>query len=221
MRSGNVAWEREDICRGEGCHVCVDYTRGGRFWQEFVICFTRQDCGLPERLWLQGNHMIDIPNASGKKMNKDLGVSRTIFFTVLALWGLLSCNSLPLCASERIETTFYPNGQVECETPYRGGTPEGKETCFYESGIRKSEALYTNGTERLFTWFAPDGVPLMSMEYDADHNLVQTKTWYASGEVKNVTTYRNGVRHGMFTEYHKDGTVKSEILYENDRPVAP
>lgn len=151
-------------------------------------------------------------------MYKAMGLTKAIFFTALMLLGILSYGGKPAFASGHVESTYYKSGELECKTPYRDGRIEGTRTCFYKSGIKKSEAVFENNTERIFTWFAPDGVPLMSMEYDSGHNLVQTKTWYTSGEVKNVTAYKNGMRHGLFLEYHRDGAIKSEIFYENDMP---
>lgn len=134
---------------------------------------------------------------------------------------LLGCTVLPPFASgsEQYETTFYRSGAVHCKTPYLNGRKNGTETCFYETGITKTEILYENDIERLFTWYAPDGKPLMCNEFDAQHKLTQSKTWYASGVLKNITPYKDGVRHGLFREYNQDGSLKTEIMYENDIPL--
>lgn len=134
--------------------------------------------------------------------------------------ALLGCTILPTYASAngQYETSYYKSGAVHCKTPYLNGRKDGTETCFYETGIRKTEIVYENGTERLFTWYAPDGKPLMCNEFDAQHKLIRSKTWYASGVLKNITPYKDGVRHGLFREYDQDGSLRTEILYENDIP---
>lgn len=136
----------------------------------------------------------------------------------LVVVAFLGCTVLPQSAfaSEQYEPSYYKSGAVHCKTPYRDDRKDGKETCFYETGIRKTDIVYENDTERLFIWYAPDGKPLMHNEFDENHKLTQSKTWYANGVLKNITPYKNGVRHGLFREYNQDGSLKTEILYEND-----
>ena len=52
----------------------------------------------------------------------------------------------------------------------------------------------------------PDGTP---------HGT--SKTWFPDGKRQRLGEYENGLRTGSWTDFHREGTIKSEGRYSEDR----
>ena len=89
----------------------------------------------------------------------------------------------------RFEKTFYPNGELMQEIPYRDGKREGTRKWYYENGYLQSELFYENGKPvGMWRWyyengnlqsemFWGDGVLKWVREYDANGNLTKEILW--------------------------------------------
>ena len=101
-----------------------------------------------------------------------------------------------------LHTDYWDNGQKEMEGTYKGvdswGDPKkvGVWISWSYDGKESSELIYKDGEP----W---DGLDIW---------------WFEKGKFKE-TTYKNGKRNGLWTQFRKDGTKHSEGTNKNDKRV--
>ncbi|MBL7963272.1 MAG: toxin-antitoxin system YwqK family antitoxin [Flavobacteriales bacterium] len=107
---------------------------------------------------------------------------------------------------------YFPSGQLKAEANYINGEPEGTMTWYYPSGKKEIEGQVVNG-EREGTWlyFNEDGSVQIQVIYERGAFIRERrmngvfKEYYDDEQVKEEVTYKNGEKHGPFTEYHANG----------------
>jgi antitoxin component YwqK of YwqJK toxin-antitoxin module len=77
----------------------------------------------------------------------------------------------------------YPNGQLEYESIYREGLPEGLQREWFPSGQLKSEchAVRGLGPSKIITWYESGQVQSMAL-YDIGI-MIEQKEWGEDGEL--------------------------------------
>jgi antitoxin component YwqK of YwqJK toxin-antitoxin module len=52
-----------------------------------------------------------------------------------------------------------------------------------------------------------------------NNRIVSSNNFYDDGTLFSTTSYKNGKRHGLYVAYHKDGTIREECYYRNDKKI--
>ena len=87
---------------------------------------------------------------------------------------------------------WYRNGQLKWEVTYKNGTMIAPSKEFYDNGNIKMEGSYKAGSN------IPHGT---------------TKAFYKDGSLRGVTSYKDGIQHGLHQEYFEliDGVSALEV----------
>ena len=93
-----------------------------------------------------------------------------------------------------IERTYYKNGNIWWEIPYKNGQRHGLKKYYYENGNIEYETPYKNGLI---------------------HGL--KKSYYENGNIYYETPYKNGQRHGLKKWYYENGKIDFETPYKTKK----
>ncbi len=92
---------------------------------------------------------------------------------------------------------YYENGALNEEYVMENGKVEGKETIYFDNGKVHKEILYRGGKlEGTYTFY------------------------YENGKTEESGAYRRDKKNGVAKRYTKDGTLYSEIEYDDNVPVS-
>ena len=119
-------------------------------------------------------------------------------------------------ADEDADKTFYPNGQLQSEMPYKDFKPHGIYKYYYQNGDLKEETTYKNGKKKgVDRWFYPNGNFYHERYYK--NNLLDGpyKIHYETGQLKQLEFWVNGKRQGEAFVYSKNGQIRKKIIYKN------
>jgi len=122
--------------------------------------------------------------------------------------------------ANRIEKTYYQNGQLKTITPYVNGQKYGIEKKYRKDGTLQCETPYVNGKlHGIETWYIDrDGECqlLHEISYVNGEKEFQ-KEYMFSDDRKSYTMipYVNGKKHGTAISYWGDGTFRGEKFYNN------
>lgn len=120
------------------------------------------------------------------------------------------------------ENEKWPNGKTRLNWSWfkaGNGTPvlQGKETWFYENGIKQYEVTRQNGkklgTEECF-W--PDGSKQWKRDYKKDGGMVWTSYW-PNGVKKSESHWQGSWAQGLTTDWNPDGKVIRKINFKDGR----
>lgn len=120
----------------------------------------------------------------------------------LIILATLCCLHIPAAFGQIVESSLYPNGQVEKTYAYF----EGRTRAIYTSYYKDIEPRY-DGTFPAF-----GRVKL----YGFYHNREMDGKWieyYPNGQVYEVYTYANGSREGYYASYYEDTVLRSDYSF--------
>ena len=146
---------------------------------------------------------------------------------------------------EGFQVFRYPNGTKSSEGIFKKGKPEGFWKSYYVTGIKKSEGKYKNFVlDSIWVFFDQAGDTLekisylfgkrngFSYKYRKDPlagSYIYSKElfagdkkeglayfYYPDGKVQQTISHRNGKKEGLSKEYDKNGTVITQLEYNND-----
>ncbi len=122
-------------------------------------------------------------------------------------------------SNPRIERTFYPNGQLQSETPYVGDKITGVVRRWHENGVLQSEmpklGSLDHGTTR--EW-SSDGQLFSSGEFN--HGTGVFRGWYPDGRLKSETWVRDRIPHGRLRAWDENGELIAEQYFISGRKVS-
>lgn len=95
-----------------------------------------------------------------------------------------------------VKKTYYEDGALKSETPYKNGYKEGISKSYYENGVLSYEVLYRNGRK-----------------------VGVAKGYYEDGKLLTTTPYLNGMKEGTSQGYDKNGNLLMETTYKNGEQV--
>lgn len=120
------------------------------------------------------------------------------------------------------ENEKWPNGKTRLSWSWfkaGNGTPvlHGKETWFYENGIKQYEVTRENG-KKLGTeeCFRPDGSKRWKRDYNKDSGMVWTSYW-PNGVKKSESHWQGSWAQGLTTDWNPDGKVSRKINFKDGR----
>ena len=131
------------------------------------------------------------------KRFKRVPVSYTKDNTYLCLNGeILVCDfkDTPLTG---LYESYYENGKLESETPYKNGKRDGLAKVYYKNGKLEAEIPYKNGKR--------DGL---------------VTGYYKNGKLKYQFPHKNGKAEGFLKCYHENGGLLVGAIFQNGTLVS-
>jgi antitoxin component YwqK of YwqJK toxin-antitoxin module len=113
---------------------------------------------------------------------------------------------------------YYPDGQVKAIVNHNPVTGEVYAVNYYKNGLLMARGKYINqAKDSTWLYFSEIDETIVSEEHwDRGKKVGEWKTYYPSGQVMEVTQYKNGVKEGKWIQYFSDGTKKAEATYVNN-----
>lgn len=96
---------------------------------------------------------------------------------------------------------YYENGNLTVQGYYQMGKPVGKWEYYYRDGRLKSVEEVLDNTNYLNAFYLPDSLHTQILK-DGNGEL---RTFFTTGSLKEVYTYKNGLKNGSFEEYSPYG----------------
>ena len=121
-------------------------------------------------------------------------------------------------------TLWYETGLVKTQRLYTNNVPDGIEMMWYPSGNKRSQTPYTNGTVN----------GIVKMWYDNKNNTLESEIgynmglttlngvylkWQPNGDPTISGEYRDGLKHGPWQEWDKNGKLTNYIEYSYGETV--
>ena len=93
-----------------------------------------------------------------------------------------------------VKEEFYPNGELERRTNYRGFNRHGLMRMWHDNGQLEMETTYKDGKK---------------------HGLY--RRWHDNGQLWWETTYKDGRQDGLYRSWNEDGSRSVEKCYQNGK----
>lgn len=139
-----------------------------------------------------------------------------------------------------VAITWYPNGKKHIEQHYVNSLPHGTQTIWYENGEKQKEYQYQQGVYhgRNIEWQQDGSLALViSYKKGIKHGLQEnyskgkiidqchyqegkkqgrcTHYWSETNKKKWEYYFENGIKHGLHTEWFKNGQIKEQGYFNN------
>jgi len=115
-----------------------------------------------------------------------------------------------------LDTEWYENGQKKREQTLKNGRRDGLDTEWYENGQKKREEIYKDGERISGKVWNSDGLLKNGIEKDSSNLEDVGNPFYNMRNLgKSETTWKDGERDGLATQWYKNGKKESEITYKN------
>jgi antitoxin component YwqK of YwqJK toxin-antitoxin module len=166
----------------------------------------------------------------------------TIFF-ILA--GFISFGQTGNTIQDGYQIFRYPNGTVSSEGLFKNGKPDGYWKSYYVTGLKKSEGKYSSfQLDSIWVFFdqagdtvekinylfgkrngycykyrkdLSEGIYIYSRElYAGDKKEGTAFFYYPDGKIQQTISYNDGKKEGLSKEFDKNGTVITQLEYNND-----
>ena len=132
-------------------------------------------------------------------------------------------------------SVYHENGQLMRSGNFKRDRQDGVWQEFYENGQKRTEGSYEAGDQKgVWHFWNQNGKPLQELEYlgaerfkiinvfDENENLIVEngkgvyKSNYEDNTLHITGTVENGFKTGVWKEYHTNGKLKEEGVYENE-----
>lgn len=173
-----------------------------------------------------------------------------IIFLILSNILLAQKNNIETPNGENI--FYYPNGQISGIGLMKNGKPDGIWKAYYVNGVLKSVGKRTNGLlDSVWVFYFENSMIKEKINYlngkksgyyygfnffyNADSQLVSyiskedlylnnlrhglSTNYYKNGIIKNTTVYKNGKKHGVAKLYDENGILITLIEYKNGKEI--
>jgi antitoxin component YwqK of YwqJK toxin-antitoxin module len=166
----------------------------------------------------------------------------TIFF-ILA--GFISFGQTGNTIQDGYQIFRYPNGTVSSEGLFKNGKPDGYWKSYYVTGLKKSEGKYSSfQLDSIWVFFDQAGDTVEKINYlfgkrngycykyrkDLSEGIYIYKRelyagakkegtaffYYPDGKIQQTISYNDGKKEGLSKEFDKNGTVITQLEYNND-----
>ena len=110
---------------------------------------------------------------------------------------------------------YYSDGTLKFEENWKNGTFHGKNLSYYDDSQLKEEENYNHGKkDGYYKRYCPDGKIGERGRYENDK---KEGDWIlyrcTTGNLWKENTYRDGELHGIETDYHPNGNIRSQFNY--------
>ena len=158
--------------------------------------------------------------------------------SIFLLFILFSCSDLTsqsINYMDRIETTFYDNGNIYTQKIVNPKNNNEKMIIYFEDGVTKlgEWECTADGTYIMGKSYYKNG-KISHQDYYDNGKIIETKCWnqygnlidcksengpfkeyYNSGNLKMEGIHSDGEFNGLTVMYHENGNVMGEVLYRN------
>ena len=113
---------------------------------------------------------------------------------------------------------FYKNGQLESESYYKNGVPDGKCTGYYDNGKIRYVLHYKDGLkegEHVFYYYNGEVNSVVPYKNDKPHGMYHF--FYENGALKEVGSFEHGISTGAYKSYFEDGKIQIKGNYKNGK----
>lgn len=110
----------------------------------------------------------------------------------------------PELAKLEVKTTYYSNGKVKSEGPYKNNLPYGVHRMYDENGSEQKADIYDSGR--------------IMAEGKLDSSGAQQGEWkefHANGQLKSIGKYVNGIKVGEWKFFFENGKMFETGKYDN------
>jgi len=129
-----------------------------------------------------------------------------IFFFLIML--LVSCN--------RVQTDYYPNGNIRSEITMKRGHYHGRATFHYDDGTILMECTYVNDSlDGLMTRYYETGTRKEMMFYKKNRPDSIYRLWNPQEKLLVECFYRDSLLNGSYREFYNNGQIKSSGQYNH------
>ncbi len=121
-----------------------------------------------------------------------------------------------------IQTAYYEDGTKVMESEIIDGLPRFGTHYYLDGSVKlKTENKYHEDSLSKWLTFYPNGMLKSSYDWleDPVTGLKEHKEWYSNGQIKFEAPIVGTSYHGILKYYDESGTLVSETLYENGKPV--
>jgi len=114
---------------------------------------------------------------------------------------------------------YYPTGGLRVILNYDRQTPKVRARFFWQSGELAAQGNYI-GTQRDSVWqYYSNFTKMLShrVEYVSGKHHGKEQSFYPDGSLAEETLWKDGLKNGTWTQYFKQGQLKSTTTYLNDK----
>ena len=112
--------------------------------------------------------------------------------------------------------SYYDNGALKEDIPYKDGKEEGLLKRYYENGNLLSEINLKDGKkEGLSKLYYENGNLLMEANYKDDKSEGLFKSYYENGNLLSEGNYKDGKKDGISEFYYENGKLQSKMTYKD------
>jgi len=117
-----------------------------------------------------------------------------------------------------IAKSYYKNGKLKSEIPFKNGKRSGMIKHYYENGNLQVEAPWSDGKiSGLSKSYYENGKLASEIPYIDGKVSGIFKRYHETGNLMGEWPYRDGKRSGIAKFYYKSGRLESEMPYSNDK----
>ncbi|MEZ5357764.1 MAG: toxin-antitoxin system YwqK family antitoxin [Candidatus Zixiibacteriota bacterium] len=135
---------------------------------------------------------------------------------------------------------WYEDGQLHEKGYFKDGKREGFWTTWYPSGQKRSEGTYVDGKrDSTWSWWHKNGKISSTGDMMVGKHIFDWKDWYEDGQPEKIYSYdslgqmigdyfefypdgskktvgfsKNGKKHGHWTEWNEDGSIKFDAEFD-------
>lgn len=114
---------------------------------------------------------------------------------------------------------WHTNGAKYIVATYVDDKKTGTYQEWYPNGNIREEGLYVEDCrERMWTFYHRNGNIDERAVFDGG-DMKEGKIYYSTGEVKQIVTYYDHLKHGTSIRYYKNGKVKSTCCYDEGQLI--
>jgi len=172
-------------------------------------------------------------------------MKRELLAIFLFLTGFISFGQTGNSIQDGYQIFRYPNGTVSSEGLFKNGKPEGYWKSYYVTGVKKSEGKYSSfQLDSIWVFFDQSGDTIEKINYlfgkrngycykyrkDPSEGLfIYSRELFAgdkkegtaffyfpNGKIQQTISYNDGKKEGLSKEFDKNGTVITQLEYNND-----
>lgn len=113
---------------------------------------------------------------------------------------------------------FYPDGRVKAVSVYSINGKRARTTTYFPNGMKMAAGNYLNEKkDSIWQFFSKlDGTLLSEEEYRAGLKNGVSRAYFLQGGTAEISTWKEGIREGLWEEYYSDGKIKSRGTFRNN-----
>jgi antitoxin component YwqK of YwqJK toxin-antitoxin module len=122
---------------------------------------------------------------------------------------------LTATACTRVQTEYWPNGNLKSTVAMRGDSYNGPASWYFEDGTLQMECTYRNNLlEGRLSRYYTTGMKKEEVYYKGNKADSLYRFWDVAGNLLVEAVYRDSLLDGKFLEFYPGGKLKTEGWYK-------